>query len=116
MGDGIWEMEDGRWKMGDGRWDMGWELLPSLGLYSPEGASPIFNLPYPMLSSKEQKRGSFRVFICFLEGGNWKFGDGMRTATVSWIIQPGGRISYIQSSISDAFVEGTKKGSFRACH
>jgi hypothetical protein len=56
--------------MGDGIWEMGWELLPSLGLYSPEGASPIFNLPYPMLSSKEQKRGSFRVFICFLEGGN----------------------------------------------
>jgi hypothetical protein len=43
--------------MGDG-------LLPSPGLSSPEGASPIFNLPYPMLSSKEQKkRGAFRVFI-----------------------------------------------------
>jgi hypothetical protein len=40
--------------MGYGRW----ELLPSLGLYSPEGASPIFNLPYPMLSSKEQKKGN----------------------------------------------------------
>ena len=38
---------------------------------------------------------------------------GMGAATVSWIIQPGGRISYIQSSISDAFVEGTKKGAFR---
>jgi hypothetical protein len=48
------EMEDGIWKMGYGRW----ELLPSLGLYSPEGASPIFNLPYPMLSSKEQKKGN----------------------------------------------------------
>ena len=60
MGDGSWEMGYGRWEMGDGRWDY-----------------------------------------------------GMRTATVSWIIQPGGRISYIQSSISDAFFEGTKKGSFR---
>jgi hypothetical protein len=37
-------------------------------------------------------------------------GYGVGAATVSWIIQPGGRISYIQSSISDAFVEGTKKG------
>jgi hypothetical protein len=42
--------------------------------------------------------------------GRWEMGYGMRAATVSWIIQPGGRISYIQSSISDAFVEGTKKG------
>jgi hypothetical protein len=42
--------------MGVGRWGMEWGLLPSLGLYSPEGASPIFKLPYPMLSSKEQKR------------------------------------------------------------
>jgi hypothetical protein len=41
------------WKMGDGIWG----LLPSPGLSSPEGASTIFNLPYPMLSSKEQKRG-----------------------------------------------------------
>ena len=53
-----------------------------------------------------------------MEDGIWEMGDGrwdygMRTATVSWIIQPGGRISYIQSSISDAFFEGTKKGSFR---
>jgi hypothetical protein len=45
-----------------------------------------------------------------MEVGIWKMGYGMRAATVSWIIQPGGRISYIQSSISDAFVEGTKKG------
>ena len=48
--------------MGDG-------LLPSPGLSSPEGASPIFNLLYPMLSSKEQKKGAFRVFIYFREGG-----------------------------------------------
>jgi hypothetical protein len=58
--------------MGYGIWDMGWELLPSLGLSSPEGASPIFNLLYPMLSSKEQKKGAFRVFICFLESRYWK--------------------------------------------
>jgi hypothetical protein len=64
-----------------------------------------------------KKGGAFRILICFLEGGNWKMGDGIwkmgygvGAATVSWIIQPGGRISYIQSSISDAFVEGTKKG------
>jgi hypothetical protein len=37
-----------------------------------------------------------------MEDGIWKMG----TATVSWTIQPGGRISYIQSSISDAFLEG----------
>jgi hypothetical protein len=79
MGDGIWEMGygrwdmgDGIWEMGDGRWEMGdgiWGLLPSPGLSSPEGASPIFNLPCPMLSSKEQKKGAFRVFIYFREGG-----------------------------------------------
>ena len=51
-----WKFGYGRWDMGVGRWGMEWGLLPSLGLYSPEGASPIFNLPYPMLSSKEQKR------------------------------------------------------------
>jgi hypothetical protein len=75
------------------------------------------------LASRVKKRGgAFRILICFLEGGNWKMGDemmgygiwdmgyGVGAATVSWIIQPGGRISYIQSSISDAFVEGTKKG------
>ena len=48
--------------------------------------------------------------------GSWELGDGVGAATVSWIIQPGGRIYYIQSSMSDAFVEGTKKGAFRACH
>ena len=48
--------------------------------------------------------------------GSWELGDGVGAATVSWTIQPGGRVSYIQSSISDAFVEGTKKGAFRACH
>jgi hypothetical protein len=45
--------------------------------------------------------------------GRWEMGDGMGAATVSWIVQPRGRISYIQSSISDAFVEGTKKGGAR---
>jgi hypothetical protein len=50
------------------------------------------------------------------EMGDEMMGDGRWAATVSWIIQPGGRISYIQSSMSDAFVEGTKKGAFRACH
>jgi hypothetical protein len=44
--------------------------------------------------------------------GRWEMGDGMGAATVSWTIQPGGRVSYIQSSISDAFVEGTKKERF----
>jgi hypothetical protein len=63
LGYGRWKMGDGSWDMGDGRWEMGWGLLPSLGLYSPEGASPIFNLPYPMLSSKEQKRGRSRRAI-----------------------------------------------------
>jgi hypothetical protein len=57
LGVGRSDMEDGIWELGVGSWEMGWELLPSLGLSSPEGASPIFNLPYPMLSSKEQKRG-----------------------------------------------------------
>ena len=42
--------------------------------------------------------------------GGWDMGYGVGAATVSWTIQPGGRVSYIQSSISDAFVEGTKKG------
>jgi hypothetical protein len=55
MGYGSWDMGVGIWEMGDGRWELG--LLPSPGLSNPEGASPIFNLPYPMLSSKEQKRG-----------------------------------------------------------
>jgi hypothetical protein len=40
-------------------------------------------------------------------------GYGMGTATVSWTIQLGGRVSYVQFSISDAFFEGTKKGAFR---
>ena len=45
--------------------------------------------------------------------GRWEMGYGMGAATVSSTIQPGGRVSYIQSSISDAFVKGTKKGAFR---
>jgi hypothetical protein len=45
--------------------------------------------------------------------GRWDMGYGMGTATVSWTIQPGGRVSYVQFSISDAFFEGTKKGAFR---
>jgi hypothetical protein len=27
--------------------------------------------------------------------GRWDMGDGMGAATVSWTIQPGGRVSYI---------------------
>lgn len=57
----------GRWDMGDGIWNGG--LLPSPGLSSPEGASPIFNLPYPMLSSKEQKRGRFVYLYVFGKEG-----------------------------------------------
>jgi hypothetical protein len=46
--------------------------------------------------------------------GDEMMGDGRWAVTISWIIQPRGRISYIQSSISDAFDEGPKKrGAFR---
>ena len=48
-----------------------------------------------------------------MEDGRWDMGGGVGAATVSWIVQPGVRISYIQSPISDAFLEGTKKGAFR---
>ena len=69
LGDGSWDMGDGRWEMEYGRWEMEDGLLPSPGLSSPEGASPIFNLPYPMLSSKEQKRARFDYLYIFGKEG-----------------------------------------------
>jgi hypothetical protein len=57
--------EDETWEMGDGRWKMG-DGIWELG------------------------DGSWEM-----GDGRWEMGDGMGAATVSWTIQPGGRVSYI---------------------